>query len=93
MGAGVWMEAWRGCCLKCEGIKGFAESNCRRQQRIAGCPALLMLPACLPSCLQRTGIPPLERSYAERYGGQPDYEAYKAATNLLVPWWPRSKWP
>ncbi|KAL4855947.1 hypothetical protein ACK3TF_003705 [Chlorella vulgaris] len=40
-----------------------------------------------------SGIPPLERSYAERYGGQPQYEAYKAATNLLVPWWPRDKYP
>ncbi len=39
------------------------------------------------------GIPPLERSYAERYGGQPQYEAYKAATNLLFPWPPRDKFP
>ncbi|EFN53044.1 hypothetical protein CHLNCDRAFT_137283 [Chlorella variabilis] len=40
-----------------------------------------------------SGIPPLERSYAERYGGQPQYEAYKAATNLLFPWPPRDKFP
>ncbi|PSC67318.1 hypothetical protein C2E20_8998 [Micractinium conductrix] len=40
-----------------------------------------------------SGVPPLERSYQERYGGQPAYEAYKAATNLLVPWPPRDKFP
>lgn len=39
------------------------------------------------------GVPPLERSYEERYGGQPAYEQYKAATNLLLPWPPRDKWP
>eukprot|EP00887_Chlorella_sp_A99_P007495 scaffold2.g7495.t1 len=36
-----------------------------------------------------SGIPPLERSYDERYGGQPGYEQHKASTNLLFPWWPR----
>jgi hypothetical protein len=44
--------------------------------------------SCLPAC-----VPPLERSYAERYGGQPQYEAYKASTNLLFPWPPRDKFP
>jgi hypothetical protein len=49
---------------------------------------------CIPprSCLP-AGVPPLERSYAERYGGQPQYEAYKASTNLLFPWPPRDKFP
>lgn len=40
-----------------------------------------------------SGIPPLERGWAERYGGQPAYEQYKAATNLLLPWPPRDKFP
>lgn len=40
-----------------------------------------------------SGVPPLERGHAERYGGQPAYEAYKEATNLLLPWPPRDKFP
>lgn len=40
-----------------------------------------------------SGIPPLERGWAERYGGQPAFEQYKASTNLLVPWPPRDKFP
>ncbi|KAL4425018.1 hypothetical protein ABPG77_001796 [Micractinium sp. CCAP 211/92] len=40
-----------------------------------------------------SGIPPLERQYRERYGGQPAYEAYVANTNMLLPWPPRDKFP
>jgi steroid 5-alpha reductase family enzyme len=35
-----------------------------------------------------SGIPPLERQADERWGGQPDYEAYKRNTPVLVPWPP-----
>lgn len=47
----------------------------------------VLFPALLP------GIPPLERGWAERYGGQPAYEQYTASTNLLLPWPPRDKFP
>lgn len=47
----------------------------------------------MPRAAAGAGIPPLERSYEERYGGQPAYEAYKKATNLLLPWPPRDKFP
>jgi steroid 5-alpha reductase family enzyme len=36
-----------------------------------------------------SGVPMLERKSDERWGGQPDYEAYKARTPLLVPRPPR----
>jgi steroid 5-alpha reductase family enzyme len=36
-----------------------------------------------------SGIPPLERSAKLRWGDDADYKAYVAATNVLVPWWPR----
>ena len=35
-----------------------------------------------------SGIPILERRADERWGGQPDYERYKARTSVLVPWPP-----
>lgn len=57
--------------------------------RHAQCGATLSLPG--PPSLP--GVPPLERSNQERYGGQPQYEQYKAATNLLWPWPPRDKFP
>ena len=36
-----------------------------------------------------SGIPLLEQRADEKWGGQADYEAYKAATPVLVPWPPR----
>ena len=36
-----------------------------------------------------SGIPMLEQRADEKWGGQADYEAYKAATPVLVPWPPR----
>jgi steroid 5-alpha reductase family enzyme len=33
-----------------------------------------------------TGIPTLERSASEKWGRDPDYEAYRRRTNLLIPW-------
>ena len=36
-----------------------------------------------------SGIPMLEKSADEKWGGQNDYEAYKAATSVLVPLPPR----
>ena len=38
-----------------------------------------------------SGIPLLERSADERWGGDPDYEAYKARTPILVPRPPRGR--
>ena len=38
-----------------------------------------------------SGIPPLERQAAERWGGQPDYEEYRRRTSVLVPWPPKPK--
>jgi len=37
------------------------------------------------------GHPTLARSGDRKYGGQPDYEAYKRRTSLLVPWPPRQE--
>lgn len=51
----------------------------------------LDLVTCSPALT--AGVPPLERQYRERYGGQPAYEAYVASTNLLLPWPPRDKFP
>ena len=39
--------------------------------------------------LKVSGIPMLEQRADEKWGGQDDYEAYKAATPALVPWPPR----
>ena len=36
-----------------------------------------------------SGVPLLEKSADERWGGEPDYEAYKAGTPVLVPRPPR----
>ncbi len=36
-----------------------------------------------------SGVPLLERSADKRWGGEPEYEAYKAATSVLVPLPPR----
>lgn len=36
-----------------------------------------------------SGIPPLERRADQKWGGQPDYEAYKKATSVLIPLPPR----
>jgi hypothetical protein len=41
-----------------------------------------------PKCVSRrfvSGVPILERQADSRWGGQPDYEAYKASTPVLVP--------
>ena len=39
--------------------------------------------------LRVSGVPMLEKAADERWGGQPDYEAYKSGTSLLVPLPPR----
>jgi steroid 5-alpha reductase family enzyme len=39
--------------------------------------------------LRVSGVPMLERAADERWGGEPDYEAYKSGTSLLVPLPPR----
>jgi steroid 5-alpha reductase family enzyme len=39
--------------------------------------------------LRVSGVPMLEKAADERWGGQPDYEAYKSGTSLLVPRPPR----
>jgi steroid 5-alpha reductase family enzyme len=36
-----------------------------------------------------SGVPPLEKRADERWGGEPEYEAYKARTSLLLPRPPR----
>ena len=36
-----------------------------------------------------SGVPLLEKSADERWGGEPEYEAYKARTSVLVPRPPR----
>jgi steroid 5-alpha reductase family enzyme len=47
----------------------------------------LISPAFVAVLLIRiSGIPPLERRADEKWGGQEDYEAYKARTPVLVPW-------
>ncbi|KAK9828482.1 hypothetical protein WJX72_000234 [[Myrmecia] bisecta] len=35
-----------------------------------------------------SGVPPLEASHNKRYGSDPHYQAYKASTNKLIPWFP-----
>jgi len=37
-----------------------------------------------------SGVPLLEKSADKKWGGQDDYEAYKARTSVLVPWPPSS---
>jgi len=32
-----------------------------------------------------SGVPPLEKRADAKWGGQPDYEVYKAGTPVLVP--------
>ena len=39
--------------------------------------------------LRVSGVPMLEKAADERWGGEPDYEAYKSGTSLLVPLPPR----
>jgi steroid 5-alpha reductase family enzyme len=36
-----------------------------------------------------SGVPPLEKRADAKWGGEPDYEAYKAGTPVLVPRPPR----
>jgi len=43
--------------------------------------------------MKMSGVPLLERKADERWGGQEDYEAYKAATPVLIPRPPRSLAP
>jgi steroid 5-alpha reductase family enzyme len=38
-----------------------------------------------------SGVPMLEKRADEKWGGQEDYEAYKARTSVLIPWPPRGK--
>jgi len=38
-----------------------------------------------------SGIPMLERRADEKWGGQDDYEAYKAGTSVLIPWPPSKR--
>lgn len=46
----------------------------------------LISPAFVTFLLTRvSGIPMLEKSADEKWGGQPDYEAYKASTPVLIP--------
>ena len=40
--------------------------------------------------MKMSGVPLLERKADERWGGQEDYEAYKAATPVLIPRPPRT---
>ncbi len=37
-----------------------------------------------------SGVPMLEKRADEKWGGQEDYEAYKARTSVLIPWPPQS---
>jgi steroid 5-alpha reductase family enzyme len=39
---------------------------------------------------QVSGVPMLEKSADKKWGGQPEYEAYKASTPVLIPWPPSS---
>ncbi len=39
--------------------------------------------------LKVSGIPLLEKRYEKKYKDNPDYQAYKNSTNLLIPWWPK----
>ena len=36
-----------------------------------------------------TGIPTLEASAQKKWGADPEYQAYRRRTRLLVPWWRR----
>jgi steroid 5-alpha reductase family enzyme len=37
-----------------------------------------------------SGVPLLEKKADNKYGKNPDYQSYKARTNLFVPWFPKS---
>ena len=47
----------------------------------AASPAFVML-----LLLKISGVPPLERLARKRWGGQPDYEAYRRRTREVVLW-------
>ncbi len=59
-------------------------------------PVYMLLVALLgPVCITLillfvSGIPLLEEKHEKRYGDLPEYQAYKARTNLFVPWFPRA---
>jgi steroid 5-alpha reductase family enzyme len=38
-----------------------------------------------------SGVPPLERRADEKWGGNPEYEEYKATTSVLIPYPPIKK--
>lgn len=42
-----------------------------------------------PFFLIFTSLMLLEKRLDKRFGGQPEYERYKAVTSVLVPWPPR----
>lgn len=47
-------------------------------------------PICITWILMKvSGIPLLEESHQRKYGANPDWRAYTARTNLLIPWPPR----
>jgi steroid 5-alpha reductase family enzyme len=54
------------------------------------CPWVLASPLFTITLLMFiSGIPLLEKHNAERFGNDPAYRAYKAATSLLIPWFPK----
>lgn len=61
---------------------------------LTGSPLLLAIGLLGPVCITGillffSGIPPLEKKYAERYGDDPAYQTYRARTSLFVPLPPR----
>lgn len=51
---------------------------------------MVSLPFIILLLTRVSGIPPLEARADAKWGGQPDYQAYKARTPALIPWRPGS---
>ena len=70
------------------GIYGYTLFGLNTMQSLVGLisPAFISLLLIFVS-----GVPPLEKKADQRWGNNPQYRAYKAKTNLLIPWPPKKR--
>ncbi|MEM7589568.1 MAG: DUF1295 domain-containing protein [Myxococcota bacterium] len=96
--SGKWIDSglWRysrhpnyfGEILVWTGIYGYTLFGLNTTQSLVG----LISPAFISLLLVFvSGVPPLENKADQRWGNNPQYRAYKAKTNLLIPWPPKKK--
>ncbi|MEM7589113.1 MAG: DUF1295 domain-containing protein [Myxococcota bacterium] len=94
--SGKWIDSglWRysrhpnyfGEILVWTGIYGYTLFGLNTTQSLVGLisPAFISLLLIFVS-----GVPPLEKKADQRWGNNPQYQSYKAKTNLLIPWPPK----